>query len=65
MELFVRVNNQAIIFERIYDTATFGFQNAYKIFSGPCKTWQGIIVGEIMNRHITQEKEKIIEENIK
>ena len=49
MELFVRVNNQAIISERIYDTATFGFQNAYKIFSGPCKTCQGIIVGEIMN----------------
>ena len=51
--------------EPIYGTVTFGFQNAYKIFYGPYKTWQGIIVGEIMNRHITQEKEKIVEENIK
>ena len=49
----------------IYGTATFEFQNAYKIIYGPCKTWQGIIIGEILNRHISQEKEKIVEENIK
>ena len=29
------------------------------------KTWQSIIIGEIMNRNITQEKEKVVEENIK
>ena len=36
-----------------------------RFFYGPCKTWQGIIIGEIMNRDIAQEKEKIVEENIK
>ena len=51
--------------EPIYGTVTFGFQNAYKIFHGPYKTWQVLIIGEIMNRNIAQEKEKVVEEIIK
>ena len=36
-----------------------------RFFAALDKTWQVSIIGEIMNRQITQEKEKIFEENIK
>ena len=60
-----RNNHISIIISKpICGTASFGFLNAYKIIYVLDKIWQGIIIAEIMNRHITQEK-KIIEENIK